>query len=60
MAKKTFKSENDGPMMVSVQGGWVEFAEKGDTVETEDPAVIEALEANPDVSAGGGKKKKGD
>jgi hypothetical protein len=51
MAKaKTFQSDHDGPITVSVPGhSVVEFA-PGKTVETDDSAVVAALEANPDVS----------
>lgn len=58
MAKsKTFHSTHDGPIVVAVPGQSPLSFEPGASVETDDPNVINALQANPDVASGGGKKK---
>lgn len=58
---KTFQSDHDGPIAVAVPGtaSSINF-EPGDTYETDDPAEIESLSANTDVSEvkGGSKKNE--
>jgi hypothetical protein len=48
---KTFESQADGPITVYVPGHSSYQFEPGKvrTVETDDPAVIAAFEANPDL-----------
>jgi hypothetical protein len=57
MAKaKRFQSTSGGPITVSVPGkGWIELSDE--PYETDDPAVIEALQANPDAQVVKGKAK---
>lgn len=58
MAKeKTFRSTADGTITVSAQGRSPAVLEPGKDFETDDPGLIAALEANPDVEeAKKGKK----
>lgn len=55
---KTFQSDHDGPITVYVPGHSSYQFEPGKvrTVETDDPAVIAAFQANPDLSEVKGKK----
>lgn len=54
---KTFRSDHDVEIVVTVPGHSTIRFTPGDvrTVTTEDPAVIKALSANPDVSEVKGK-----
>lgn len=59
MAKaKKFQSDHEGPITVAVPGHSVISFTPGETrtIETDDPAVIAALSANPDISEVKGKK----
>ena len=52
---KTFQSDTEGPIVVAVPGQSPVGFEPGKTYETNDPAVIAALSANPDLSVKKGK-----
>lgn len=54
---KTFKSDAEGPITVYVPGHsvWQFVPGETRTVETDDPAVIAAFAANPDLSEAKGK-----
>jgi hypothetical protein len=56
---KTFRSDAEGPISVAVPGQAPVRFVPGETrtIETDDPNVIAALEANPNVSVEKGKKK---
>jgi hypothetical protein len=59
MAKsKTFHSTHEGPIVVAVPGQAPVSFEPGGSLETDDPNVINALTANPDVASGGKKEGK--
>lgn len=55
---KTFQSDAEGPITVDVPGHSQIHFVPGETrtIETDDPAVIKALTANPDISEKKGKK----
>lgn len=52
---KTFKSDHDGPITVYVPGHSSYQLAPGEKIQTEDPAVIAAFEANDDLSEVKGK-----
>ena len=53
---KTFQSDADGPITVSVQGRAPIQLAPGEKFETDEPDVLAALSANPDTSEAKGKK----
>ncbi len=59
MAKsRKYESTAEGPITVSVPGHSVHQFAPGDSVETDDPAVVAAFDANPDLSQVKAKKTK--
>ena len=56
--KPQVRIDSRRPITVSVPGHSVHQFAPGDSVETDDPAVVAAFEANPDLSQVKAKKTK--